>query len=70
MCRARSSAPVEGAIAGAITLAMQNDPYGSEWPHYRRDWRAAEEGAKWGAAFGAVVGLIFPHEQWRHVRLR
>lgn len=60
----------EGAIGGAISLALENDPYGSEWPHYRRDWRAAEEGAKWGALIGAAIGFVFPHEQWRHVRLR
>lgn len=57
------------AIAGAITLALENDPRSSEWPHYRRDWRAAEEGAKWGAAIGAVVGFAWPTERWRRVRL-
>ena len=33
------------------------------------DWRAAEEGAKWGAAVGATIGFIFPTERWRRVRL-
>lgn len=61
---------IGGAIAGAIEIALQNDPYGREWPHYRRDWRAAEEGAKWGAAIGFGWGFIFPHEQWKRVRLR
>lgn len=59
-----------GAIVGAISVALDNDPTGSEWPHYSRDWRAAEEGAKWGAAIGAAVGFILPTERWRRVRLR
>ena len=58
------------AIAGAISAALENDPGGTEWPNYRRDWRAAEEGAKWGAAIGAVVGFVLPTERWRRVRLR
>ncbi len=61
---------IGGAIGGALALALENDPYGSEWPHYRRDWRAAEEGAKWGAAIGGAIGFLFPHEQWRRVRLK
>lgn len=59
-----------GAIVGAIAVALDNDPQGSRWPHYSRDWRAAEEGAKWGAAIGAAVGFILPTERWRRVRLR
>ena len=58
-----------GAIVGAITAVLQNDPRGSEWPHYSREWRAAEEGAKWGAAIGAAIGFILPTERWRRVRL-
>lgn len=58
-----------GAIVGAISVAINNDPRGSKWPNYSRDWRAAEEGAKWGAAFGAVVGFILPTERWRRIRL-
>ena len=58
------------AITGAISTALENDPDGSEWPNYSRDWRAAEEGAKWGAAIGAVVGFAFPTERWRRVRVR
>lgn len=58
---------VAGAVVGAITAALQNDPYGSRSPNYSRDWRAAEEGAKWGAAFGAIVGFTFPTERWRRV---
>ena len=58
------------AISGAIWAALENDPNSTEWPHYRRDWRAAGEGAKWGAALGAVVGFVFPTERWRRVRLR
>jgi hypothetical protein len=57
------------AIVGAISVALDNDPRNTEWPHYRRDWRAAEEGAKWGAALGAVVGFALPTERWRRVRL-
>src|SRR5688572_15632498 len=30
-----------GAIVGAISVALHNDPYGSKWPNYSRDWRAA-----------------------------
>ena len=58
------------AIAGAIGAAIENDPNSTEWPNYNRTWRAAEEGAKWGAALGAVVGFVFPTERWRRVRLR
>lgn len=58
------------AIAGAISTALKNDPGSSEWPNYSRDWRAAEEGAKWGAVFGAAFGFILPTERWRRVRLR
>jgi hypothetical protein len=58
------------AIAGAIWAAVENDPNSTEWPHYSRTWRAAGEGAKWGAAIGAVVGFVFPTERWRRVRLR
>ena len=58
------------AITGAIGSALENDPDSNEWPHYNRDWRAAEEGAKWGAALGAVVGFVLPTERWRKVRLR
>lgn len=58
------------AIAGAISAAIENDPQSSEWPNYSRTWRAAGEGAKWGAALGAVVGFVFPTERWRRVRLR
>ena len=58
-----------GAIVGAISVALENDPRGSRWPNYSRTWRAAGEGAKWGAAFGASVGLAFPTERWRRIRL-
>lgn len=61
---------VGAAIGGAIGWAAMNDPRRSGGPHYRTDWRAAGVGAAWGAGFGAVVGLLFPHEQWRNVRLR
>ena len=56
-----------GAIGGAITFALMNDPRRRGGPHYKRDWRAAGVGASWGAGIGAVVGLIFPHESWRRV---
>jgi len=60
----------EGAVVGAIGAALRNDPGNRTWPHYDRDWRAAGEGAKWGAVFGAVVGFVFPTERWHNVRLR
>ena len=60
---------VGGAIVGAISTALNNNPKNDDWPHYSRDWRAAEEGAKWGAAFGAVLGFALPTEHWRRVRL-
>jgi len=60
---------IAGAISGAIATAAANDPYGREWPNYRRDWRAAGAGATYGAIGGAVVGLILPTERWRRVRL-
>jgi hypothetical protein len=56
-----------GAIGGAITFALLNDPRRRGGPHYKRDWRAAGVGAAWGASIGGVIGLIFPHEQWRRV---
>jgi hypothetical protein len=58
-----------GAIGGAISWALMNDPKRSGGPHYRTDWRAAGVGAAWGAGIGAAVGFIFPHEHWRRVRL-
>lgn len=61
---------IGGALGGAISFAAMNDPRRSGGPHYRTDWRAAGVGAAWGAGIGAVVGFIFPHEQWRGVRLR
>lgn len=60
---------IGGAIVGAISLALKNNPRNEDWPHYNRDWRAAEEGAKWGAAFGAAVGFILPTERWHRARL-
>ena len=60
---------VGGAIVGAISTALNNNPKNDDWPHYSRDWRAAEEGAKWGAAFGAVLGFALPTERWHRVRL-
>ena len=56
-----------GAIGGAITYALMNDPRRRGGPHYKRDWRAAGVGAAWGAGIGAVIGLILPHESWRRV---
>ncbi|HJP86159.1 MAG TPA: hypothetical protein VJ852_09230 [Gemmatimonadaceae bacterium] len=56
-----------GAIGGAITFALMNDPRRKGGPHYNRDWRAAGVGAAWGASIGGVIGLLFPHEQWRRV---
>jgi hypothetical protein len=56
------------AIAGAISTALKNDPGSDEWPNFDSNWRAAAEGAKWGAAIGAVVGFVLPTERWRKVR--
>src|SRR5689334_2982428 len=56
-----------GALAGAVTFALMNDPRRPGGPHYKRDWRAAGVGAEWGAGIGAVIGLAFPHEQWKRV---
>ena len=61
---------VGGAIGGAIGWGVMNDPRRTGGPHYRTDWRAAGVGASWGAGIGAVIGLLFPHEQWRGVRIR
>jgi hypothetical protein len=60
---------IGGAIGGAITWALMNDPNRSGGPHYRTDWRAAGVGAAWGGGIGAVIGLAFPSERWRRVRL-
>ena len=59
-----------GAAGGAAQWALMNDPRRRGGPNYPTDWRAAGVGASWGAGIGAVVGLVFPHEQWRRVRLR
>jgi hypothetical protein len=59
-----------GAAGGAVSYALMNDPRRRGGPHYRTDWQAAGVGAAWGAGIGALTGLIFPHEQWRRVRLR
>lgn len=61
---------IGGAIGGAVTYALMNDPRRRGGPNYRTDWEAAGVGAGWGAGIGAVTGLLFPHEQWRRVRLR
>lgn len=61
---------IGGAIGGAVSWALMNDPRRRGGPHYRTDWRAAGVGASWGGGFGALMGLVFPHEQWRHVRLK
>ena len=61
---------IGGAVGGAVTWALMNDPRRSGGPHYRTDWRAAGVGAAWGAGIGAVVGFIIPHERWDRVRLR
>ena len=60
---------VSGAIGGAVTMAIANDPDRSSGPSYRTDWQAAGVGAAWGAGIGAAIGLVFPHERWRRVRL-
>jgi hypothetical protein len=58
---------IGGAIGGAISYALLNDPRRRGGPHYATDWRAAGVGASWGAGLGALVGLAFPHEHWRRV---
>ena len=58
---------VGGAMAGAVTFGLLNDPRRRGGPHYRTDWRAAGVGAEWGGGIGAVVGLIWPFEQWHRV---
>ena len=60
---------VGGAIGGAITWALMNDPRRTGGPSYRTDWQAAGVGAAWGAGFGALTGILFPHERWHRVRL-
>ena len=56
-----------GALGGAISYALLNDPRRAGGPHYRTDWRAAGVGAAWGAGIGGVIGLSFPYERWRRV---
>ena len=57
------------AAGGAVLWALMNDPRRSGGPHYRTDWRAAGVGALHGAGFGLTLGILFPHEQWRRLRL-
>lgn len=61
---------IGGAVGGATTFALMNDPRRRGGPHYRTDWRAAGVGASWGAGIGAVIGLVFPHEHWARARRR
>lgn len=61
---------IGGAVGGAVTFALLNDPRRRGGPHYRTDWRAAGVGAAWGGGIGAAIGLVFPHEHWRRVRFR
>ena len=61
---------VGGAIGGAVSWALMNDPRRRGGPHYRTDWRAAGVGASWGGGFGALMGLVFPHERWDRVRMK
>ena len=58
---------IGGAIGGAITFALMNDPARSGGPHYRTDWRAAGVGAAWGAGIGGLIGFTFPYERWHRV---
>ena len=58
-----------GALGGAVTWGIMNDPNNPREPNYRTDWEAAGVGAAWGAGIGAVIGLIFPYERWSRVRL-
>ena len=60
---------VGGAIAGALFFALTNDPDLLGGPKYRSDWEAAGVGAAWGAGFGVFLGVLFPHERWRRIRL-
>lgn len=57
-------------VTFAIATALDNDPQGKDWPHYRSDWRAAQQGAWRGAAAGAVIGFVIPTERWRKISLR
>jgi hypothetical protein len=56
-----------GAIGGAVTFALLNDPHRAGGPHYRTDWRAAGVGAAWGAGIAGVIGFAFPYERWRRI---
>jgi hypothetical protein len=59
----------EFAVVGAITAVVNNDPDGRRWPAFDSGWRAAGDGAMWGAGIGAVIGFAFPTERWRRVRI-
>jgi len=68
----RGASMVERAFAGAAAGAISTVIINETWPggrYYHRTWRAAGAGAQWGAISGAVVGLVFPHERWRRLRL-
>lgn len=58
-----------GAVAGAITGAVLNDPEGNQWPDHDSRWEAAGYGALGGFAIGGIIGLVFPTERWRRLRL-
>lgn len=60
---------VPSAIAGALLWSFWNDPDRSSPPNYSSDWQAAGAGAAVFGGAGAIIGLIWPHERWRRVRL-
>ena len=57
MARASMAVLAFAPLLLAFTPGLAN-AQGTRWPNYSRGWRAAEEGAKWGAALGAVVGVL------------
>jgi hypothetical protein len=58
---------VGGAIGGALILGVMNNQRATTGLHYHTDWEAAGVGAAFGGGAGALIGLIFPYENWRRV---
>jgi len=64
---------IGGAIVTGLVFAATNAIYTSNdnfATQYDSNWDAALAGAAWGGGLGAAIGLVWPTERWRRLRLR
>jgi hypothetical protein len=63
---------IAGAVVGAIGFAVANEVYRHQGlgTQYESTGDAALAGAAWTGGIGAAIGLLFPTERWRRLRLR